>query len=60
MTDAARSPDDIDKLREAKGPGDFRNRVMYAPSGKEKCPQIIPTGGGGSERRTLQRQEREA
>ncbi|MDP3579157.1 phage portal protein [Methyloversatilis sp.] len=48
MTDAAQNPDDIDKLREAmrqaKGPGNFRNLFMYAPNGKEKGLQIIPVG----------------
>ena len=46
MTDAAQSEDDITALRTAlrdsKGPGNFRNLFMYAPSGKKDGIQIIP------------------
>lgn len=46
MTDAAQEQSDIDKLREAlknaKGPGNFRNLFMYAPNGKKDGIQLIP------------------
>lgn len=46
MTDAAHSQDDVDAmltaLREAKGPGNFRNLFMYAPNGKKDGLQLIP------------------
>jgi len=46
MTDAAQSQGDVDNLREAlknaKGPGNFRNLFMYAPQGKKDGIQIIP------------------
>ena len=46
MTDPAQNPDDVDNLRKAlkgaKGPGNFRNLFMYAPSGKKDGPQLIP------------------
>lgn len=46
MTDAAQKEDDVDKLRtalrEAKGPGNFRNLFMYAPGGKKDGIQLIP------------------
>lgn len=46
MTDAAQQQEDVDKLREAlknaKGPGNFRNLFMYAPSGKKDGIQLIP------------------
>lgn len=46
MTDAAQSQDDVDTLRkaikEAKGPGNFRNLFMYAPNGKKDGIQLIP------------------
>lgn len=46
MTDAAQDPKDIDTLREAlknaKGPGNFRNLFMYAPNGKKDGIQLIP------------------
>lgn len=46
MTDTAQSQDDVDTLREAlknaKGPGNFRNLFMYAPNGKKDGLQIIP------------------
>lgn len=46
MTDAAQNQDDVDKLREAlrnaKGPGNFRNLFMYAPNGKKDGIQLIP------------------
>lgn len=46
MTDPAQQQDDVDKLREAmksaKGPGNFRNLFVYAPSGKKDGLQIIP------------------
>ena len=46
MTDAAQNLSDVDKLREAlknaKGPGNFRNLFMYAPGGKKDGIQILP------------------
>lgn len=46
MTDAAQDQKDVDALRaalkEAKGPGNFRNLFMYAPSGKKDGIQLIP------------------
>lgn len=46
MTDAAQQQEDVDKLREAlknaKGPGNFRNLFMYAPNGKKDGIQLIP------------------
>ena len=46
MTDAAQSDQDVEALRtalkEAKGPGNFRNLFMYAPNGKKDGIQIIP------------------
>lgn len=46
MTDAAQQQADVDNLREAlknaKGPGNFRNLFMYAPNGKKDGIQIIP------------------
>lgn len=46
MTDAAQDQADVDAmrkaLREAKGPGNFRNLFMYAPNGKKDGIQLIP------------------
>jgi PBSX family phage portal protein len=46
MTDAAQEQKDVDNLREAlknaKGPGNFRNLFMYAPNGKKDGIQLIP------------------
>jgi PBSX family phage portal protein len=46
MTDAAQSEQDIDDLRtalkNAKGPGNFRNLFVYAPNGKKEGIQLIP------------------
>jgi PBSX family phage portal protein len=46
MTDAAQKQEDIDNLREAlknaKGPGNFRNLFMYAPNGKKDGIQLLP------------------
>ncbi|PJO72599.1 phage portal protein, partial [Burkholderia thailandensis] len=46
MTDAAQKQDDVDNMREAlknaKGPGNFRNVFMYAPGGKKDGIQLIP------------------
>lgn len=46
MTDTAHKEDDINNLRkalkESKGPGNFRNLLMYAPNGKKDGLQIIP------------------
>jgi PBSX family phage portal protein len=46
MTDAAQQDTDIDALREAlknaKGPGNFRNLFVYAPNGKKDGMQVIP------------------
>ncbi len=48
MTDAAQTNDDVDALRkalkDAKGPGNFRNLFMYAPNGKKDGVQILPVG----------------
>ena len=45
---AAMSNEDADKMREqlrqAKGPGNFRNLFLHAPAGREKDTQIIPIG----------------
>lgn len=46
LTDAVHEEADIDKLRaalkDAKGPGNFRNLFMYAPGGKKDGIQVIP------------------
>jgi PBSX family phage portal protein len=46
MTDAAQEQQDVDALRDAlrnaRGPGNFRNVFMYAPNGKKDGIQIIP------------------
>lgn len=46
MTDAAQKQEEVDNLRkalkESKGPGNFKNLFMYAPSGKKDGIQIIP------------------
>lgn len=46
MTDTMQNDTDIDKLRQAlrdsKGPGNFRNLLMYAPGGKKDGMQLIP------------------
>jgi len=46
MTDPAQSQADIDMLRkamrDAKGPGNFRNLFMYAPNGKADGLKVIP------------------
>ncbi|WP_427184857.1 phage portal protein [Bordetella bronchialis] len=46
MSDAANSAEDIDKVREAmrnaKGPGNFRNLFLYSPNGKKDGVQVIP------------------
>ena len=46
MTDAAQSQDDVDALRkamrDAKGPGNFRNLFMYSPNGKKDGIQVLP------------------
>ena len=46
MTDPAQNQTDVDALRtalkEAKGPGNFRNLFMYAPNGKKDGIQLIP------------------
>ena len=46
VNDAAQSTEDIDKIREAlknaKGPGNFRNLFLYAPNGKKDGVQVIP------------------
>ncbi|PRF87230.1 phage portal protein [Burkholderia multivorans] len=48
MTDAAEKQEDVDNLREAlrnaKGPGNFRNLFMYAPKGKKDGIQLLPIG----------------
>lgn len=46
ISDPSQSEDDInairDALRNAKGPGNFRNLFLYSPNGKEKGVQVIP------------------
>jgi PBSX family phage portal protein len=46
MTDAVHNEEDIDSLRtamrNAKGPGNFRNLFLYAPGGKKDGVQVIP------------------
>lgn len=46
MTDPAQEQKDVDNLRtalkDAKGPGNFRNLFMYAPNGKKDGLQLIP------------------
>lgn len=46
MTDPAQDTKDVDALRtalkNAKGPGNFRNLFMYAPNGKKDGIQLIP------------------
>ena len=46
LTDPAQEQHDVDNLREAlknaKGPGNFRNLFVYAPNGKKDGLQIIP------------------
>ena len=46
MTDTAQQASDVDNLRkalrDAKGPGNFRNLFMYAPNGKKDGVQVIP------------------
>lgn len=46
MTDAAQKQEDVDSLRQAlkdaKGPGNFRNLFMYAPGGKKDGIQLLP------------------
>lgn len=46
MTDAAQKQEDIDAIRQSlkdsKGPGNFRNLFVYAPSGKKDGIQLIP------------------
>jgi len=46
MTDTAQEQSDVDSMREAlrnaKGPGNFRNLFMYAPNGKKDGIQILP------------------
>ncbi len=46
MTDPTQNQDDITEikkaLKNAKGPGNFRNLFLYAPNGKKEGLQIIP------------------
>lgn len=46
VNDAAQDATDIDKMREAlknaKGPGNFRNLFLYSPNGKKDGVQVIP------------------
>ena len=46
ISDPAYDPSDIDSIREelknARGPGNFRNLFMYAPGGKKDGIQLIP------------------
>ena len=46
MTDPAQAQGDVDALREAmrnaKGPGNFRNLFMYSPNGKKDGIQLLP------------------
>ena len=46
ISDAQQSQEDVDNirkaLRDAKGPGNFRNLFLYSPNGKKDGVQIIP------------------
>lgn len=46
ITDPAQQQDDIDAIRtalkEARGPGNFRNLFLYSPGGKKEGVQVIP------------------
>lgn len=46
VTDAANSEEDIENLKTAlkasKGPGNFKNMMIYAPNGKKDGLQVIP------------------
>jgi len=46
VSDAAQQQDDVDNLRQAlkdaKGPGNFRNLFFYSPNGKKDGIQVIP------------------
>lgn len=46
INDAQQSQEDVDNLRaalkEAKGPGNFRNLFLYSPNGKKDGVQVIP------------------
>lgn len=46
MSDPAQNQSDVDNIRnalkQAKGPGNFRNMFMYSPAGKKDGIQIIP------------------
>lgn len=46
MPDAAQNQEDVNNIRQAmknaKGPGNFRNLFMYSPNGKKDGIQIIP------------------
>lgn len=48
LNDPAQSQEDIDAIREAlknaKGPGNFRNLFFYSPNGKKDGIQLIPVG----------------
>lgn len=47
-TDAQFTEEDVqalrDKLRQSKGPGNFRNLLLYAPGGKKDGIQLLPIG----------------
>lgn len=46
LTDSTQSPEDVDlikdKIKQSKGPGNFRNLFIYAPNGKKDGLQVIP------------------
>ncbi|WP_432721279.1 hypothetical protein R0381_002581 [Jeongeupia wiesaeckerbachi] len=46
MTDTVQNEDDISAMRTAlknsKGPGNFRNLMVYAPGGKKDGIQLLP------------------
>lgn len=46
VNDAQQSQEDVDNIRtalkEAKGPGNFRNLFLYSPNGKKDGVQVIP------------------
>lgn len=52
MTDPAQNPEDIDAIRDAlknaKGPGNFRNLFVYMPNGKKDGIQLIPISEVGA------------
>jgi capsid portal protein len=50
MTAPAQQQQDVDSIRDAlknsKGPGNFRNLLVYSPQGKKDGIQLIPVSEG--------------